>query len=124
MSSNFIVFPFRAVSGLFFSSLERQREKTRRNGAKGRTEAGGGWQGASGGEVRDKHALSFGTHRRISPSDRPSRGQAAPTRRRAKWVHRRRSLPLIVGGNLWVRLSTQAAHWKQGNSATGIALWV
>jgi len=61
MSSNFIVFPFRAVSGLFFSSLERQREKTRRNGAKGRTQAGGGWQGGSGGAVRDKHALSFGT---------------------------------------------------------------
>src|SRR5438876_7040005 len=69
MSSNFIVFPFRAVSGLFFLSLERQREKTSRNGAKVRREAGGGWQGASGGAVRDKHALSFGA----TPAHQPER---------------------------------------------------
>src|SRR5438045_6448103 len=79
MSSNFIVFPFRAVSGLFFSSLERQREKTSRNGAKGRTEAGGGWQGASGGAVRDKHALSFGA----TPAHQPER----PSEPRPSGVH-------------------------------------
>jgi hypothetical protein len=63
MSSNFIVFPFRAVSGLFFSSPERQREKTRRNGAKGRTEAGGGWQGVRESAVRDKPLLVYGLAR-------------------------------------------------------------
>jgi len=71
ISSNFIVFPFRAVSGLFFSSLERQREKTSRNGAKGRTEAGGGWQVASGVAVRDKHALSFGATSAHQPERPP-----------------------------------------------------
>jgi len=54
---------------LFFLSLERQREKTSRNGAKGRTEAGGGWQGASGGAVRAKHVLSFGA----APAHQPER---------------------------------------------------
>jgi len=78
-SSNFIVFPFRAVSGLFFSSLERQREKTSRNGAKGRTEAGGGWQGASGGAVRAKHVLSFGA----APAHQPER----PPEPRPSGVH-------------------------------------
>src|SRR5438876_1804341 len=79
MSSNFIFVPFRAVSGLFFSSLERQREKTSRNGAKGRTEAGGGWQGESGGAVRDKLALSFGA----TPAHRPER----PREPRLSGVH-------------------------------------
>jgi hypothetical protein len=61
ISSNFIVFPFRAVSGLFFSSLERQREKTSRNGAKGRTEPEGGWQGVSESAVSAKRGWgSFG----------------------------------------------------------------
>ena len=72
MSSNFIVFPFRAVSGLFFSSLERQREKTRRNGAKGRTEAGGGWQGVRESAVRDKLRLVYGLARNRRNPKRPS----------------------------------------------------
>jgi len=72
-------FPFRAVFGLFFSSLERQREKTSRNGAKGRTEAGGGWQGASGGAGRDKHGLSFGA----IPAHQPER----PREPRPSGVH-------------------------------------
>src|SRR5437667_2074751 len=79
MSSNFIFVPFRAVSGLFFSSLERQREKTSRNGVKGRTEAGGGWQVASRGAVRDKHALSFGA----TPAHQPER----PPEPRLSGVH-------------------------------------
>src|SRR5271165_28927 len=72
ISSNFIVFPFRAVSGLFFSSLERQREKTRRNGAKGRTEAGGGWQGVSESAVSDKPLLVYGLARKRRSPKRPS----------------------------------------------------
>src|SRR5580693_4510356 len=36
-----------AVSGLFLSSLERQREETRRNGERDRTAAERGWQGVS-----------------------------------------------------------------------------
>jgi hypothetical protein len=72
MSSNFIVFPFRAVSGLFFSSPERQREKTRRNGAKGRTEAGGGWQGVRESAVRDKPLLIYGLARNRRSPKRPS----------------------------------------------------
>src|SRR5438477_6795582 len=96
MYSNFIVFPFRAVSGLFFSSLERQREKTSRNGAKGRTEAGGGWQGASGGAVRDKHALSFGAtpahERERPPEPRPSGVHPEEAGVGIRW----RSLPLIA----------------------------
>jgi len=71
-SSNFIVFPFCAVSGLFFSSLERQREKTRRNGAKGRTEAGGGWQGVSESAVSDKPLLFHGLARNRRIPKRPS----------------------------------------------------
>ena len=43
-----------AVSGLFLSSLERQREETRRNGERDRTEAEGGWQGVSESAVSAK----------------------------------------------------------------------
>ena len=71
-SSNFIVFPFRAVSGLFFSSLERQREKTRRNGAKGRTEAGGGWQGVRESAVSAKRGWVYGLARNRRSPKRPS----------------------------------------------------
>ena len=71
-SSNFIVFPFRAVSGLFFSSPERQRGKTRRNGAKGRTEAGGGWQGVRESAVRDKRVWVYGLARNRRSPKRPS----------------------------------------------------
>jgi hypothetical protein len=39
---------------LFLSSLERQREETRRNGERDRTEAEGGWQGVSEGAVSAK----------------------------------------------------------------------
>src|SRR5690242_8385205 len=79
MSSNFIVFPFRAVSGLFCSSLERQRTKQVGTEQRVRTEAGGGWQGASGGAMRDKHALSFGA----TPAHQPER----PSEPRPSGVH-------------------------------------
>jgi len=39
---------------LFLSSLERQREETRRNGERDRTEAEGGWQGVSESAVSAK----------------------------------------------------------------------
>src|SRR5690348_14599269 len=68
MSSNFIVFPFGAVSGLFCSSLKRQRTNTPER-SKGQNGGRGGWQGASGGAVRDKHALSFGA----TPAHQPER---------------------------------------------------
>ena len=76
MSSNFIVFPFRAVSGLFFSSPERQREKTRRNGAKGRTEAGGGWQGVRESAVSDKPLLGLWFGAKPAQSETPVRAAA------------------------------------------------
>src|SRR5262252_10984173 len=75
MSSNFIVFPFRAVPGLFCSSLERQRTKQAGNVAKGRTEAGGGWQGARAARCVTNTIYRLARHRRISPSDRPSRAE-------------------------------------------------
>ena len=58
-SSNFIVFSLSAVSGLFLSSLERQREETRRNGERDRTEAEGGWQGVSESAVSAKRGLGY-----------------------------------------------------------------
>jgi len=79
MSSNFIFVPFRAVSGLFFSSLERSGKKQGGTEQRGRTEPGGGWQGASGSAVRDKHALSFGG----TPAHQPER----PPEPRPSGVH-------------------------------------
>jgi hypothetical protein len=79
ISSNFIVFPFRAVSGLFFSSLERQREKSSRDGAKSRTEAGGGCQGVSESAVSDKPFLLYGLARNRRIPKRPS--EPRPMRR-------------------------------------------
>jgi len=79
MSSNFIVFPFRAVSGLFCSSLERQRTKQagteqraeRRPEEDGRREWRRGACQTGFIVWRDTGASS--------PSDRPSRGRAAST---------------------------------------------
>src|SRR5580692_3087722 len=51
---DFFSFHVSSVSGLFLSSLERQREETRRNGERDRTEAGGGWQGVSESAVSAK----------------------------------------------------------------------
>jgi hypothetical protein len=95
MSSNFIVFPFRAVSGLFFSSPERQREKTSRNGAKGRTKAGGGWQGVRESAVRDKPRLIYGLARNRRNPKRPSEPRPSGVHPEDGVVEkRRRSLPL------------------------------
>jgi hypothetical protein len=49
-SSNFMVFSL----STFLSSLERQREETRRNGERERTETEGGWQGVSESAVSAK----------------------------------------------------------------------
>src|ERR1700677_2004071 len=95
MSSNFIVFPFHAVSGLFFSSPGRQREKTRRNGAKGRTEAGGGWQGVRESAVRDKPLWVYGLARNRRSPKRPSEPRPSGVHPEEGEVgKRRRSLPL------------------------------
>src|SRR5437879_5332623 len=67
MSSNFIFVPFRAVSGLFFSSLERQREKTSRNGAKGRTQAGGGGRARVAARCVTNTLYRLARHRRMKP---------------------------------------------------------
>ena len=69
-------FPFRAVSGCFCSSLTANADKNSRERGKGQNGAGGGWQGASGGAVRAKDALSFGAtpahHPERPPGPRPS----------------------------------------------------
>jgi len=71
-----LFFPFAPFPACFFLHLSGSGKKQAGNGAKGRTEAGGGWQGASGGAVRDKHALSFGAtpaHQpELPPEPRPS----------------------------------------------------
>jgi hypothetical protein len=56
---------------LFLPSLERQREETRRNGERDRTEAEGGWQGASESAVSAKRVWFSLARNRRSPK-RPS----------------------------------------------------
>jgi hypothetical protein len=60
---------------LFLSSLERQREETRRNGERDRTEAEGGWQGVSVSAVSAKRGWgSFGA--KPAQSEMPVRAAA------------------------------------------------
>jgi len=84
ISSNFIVFSFSAVAGLFSFFTEAPADENKRNGEKDRTESERGWQGASGGAVSDKLLLGFGLarRRRMSPSDRGSPGRRASARMR------------------------------------------
>jgi hypothetical protein len=73
-----LFFPFAPFPACFVLHLSDsgQNKPERSKGSERRPE--GGWQGASGGAVRDKPLMVYGLarHRRISPSDRPSRGQA------------------------------------------------
>ena len=63
---------------MFLSSLERQREETRRNGEKDRTEAEGGWQGVSESAVSAKRGWgSFGA----KPAQSETSVRAAAKRR-------------------------------------------
>ena len=115
MSSNFIVFPFRAVSGLFFSSLERQREKTRRNGAKGRTEAGGGWQGVRESAVSCQTALDLWFGTKPAQSETPSEPRPSGVHPEEGEVgERRRSLPLENDG-LSLRIGSQHTASTHGD---------
>src|ERR1700690_1556129 len=84
ISSNFIVFSFSAGVGLFFLSLERQREKTRRHWGKGQNGVGGRVAGREG-ERGECQTLLFHVWRETGAVEtpRPSRGQAASTRKRA-----------------------------------------
>jgi hypothetical protein len=107
MSSNFIVFPFRAVSGLFFSSLERQREKTSRNGAKGRTEAGGGWQGVRESAVRDKPHWLYGLARNRRSPKRPSEPRPSGVRLEEVEVGKKTAQPSLESGGLSLRIGSQ-----------------
>jgi len=77
----------RAVSGLFFLQLERQREETRRNGAKGRTEAGGGRQGVSESAVSAQTALGLWFGAKPAQSETPVRAIAKrrPPGKRTQW---------------------------------------
>src|ERR1700677_2816141 len=90
-------FSLSAVSGLFLSSLERQREETRRNGERDRTEPEGGWQGVSGSAVSDKRCWGyFGA--KPAQSEPPVR--AAAKRRplgRGRSGEKMRSIPLRFG---------------------------
>jgi len=71
---------------LFLSSLERQREETRRNGERDRTEAEGGWQGVSESAVSAKRGLGLVWRETGAVRNgRPSRGQAASARKKPKW---------------------------------------
>src|SRR5581483_7312333 len=76
---------FRRV-GCFCLSLERQRDKNRYRRTRGKTQRSEGWQGVRESAVRAKPLLvhvwrETGAVRNA----RPSRGQAASTRRSAKW---------------------------------------
>ena len=62
---------FSAVSEVFLSLLERQREETRRNGERDRAQSGGGWQGVSESAVSAKR-VGFCLARNRRHPKRPS----------------------------------------------------
>src|SRR5579884_2339051 len=85
MSSNFIVFPFRAVSGLFCSSLERQRTKQAgtEQKAERRPEEGGRARVAARCVTNRLYRLA--RHRRISP-ERPPEPRPSGVRPKGDFV--------------------------------------
>src|SRR5437879_9424859 len=110
MSSNFIVFPFRAVSGLFFSSLERQREKNKpgtEQRAERRPEEGGRARVAARCVTNTLYRLA--RYRRISPSDGPSRAVKRRPPGRGRSGRKTRSLcwALACGDRAAYRLRTE-----------------
>ena len=97
---------------MFFLSLERQREKTRRHWRRDRTESEGGWQGVSESAVRDKPLVVYGLARNRRgpkrPSEpRPSGAQPEETKVGKRW----RSLPYENDGwLLGIRYSVNAVR--------------
>jgi len=110
---NFIVFPFSAVAGLF-SFFTKRSERKQPEREKGRNGVEGEWQGASGGAVRDKLLLVYclARHRRMSPSDCPSPGRRAYTRKRQSGGGNRET---TESGGLrlkrWSAVSVQVRSW-------------
>ena len=99
-----------AVSGLFCSSLERQRDKTRRNGERDETESEGGWQGVRESAVSAKRVgFMFGA--KPAQSETPVRAAAErrpPGRGRSrKGRHRLRR---IAGWGCCLLGGTHEAH--------------